>query len=141
MSIRKATPDDYGEIKDLLDELGYPGTADFLQGRIECIVNHPDADLYVYETEKNIVAFIALNYILQLALPGDFALISYFAVHHSWHRKGIGKEMEAFCVELARQRNCDRIEVHCQERRKEAHWFYIRRGYRESPKYFVKSLI
>jgi hypothetical protein len=56
------------------------------------MIRRPDAGLYVCETEKSIVAFIALNYIIQLALPGDFARISYFAVHHSWQRKSVGKK-------------------------------------------------
>ena len=41
---------------------------------------------------------------------------------------------------LAVKRGCDRIELHCHARRTNAHGFYARLGYTESPKYFVKSL-
>ena len=32
----------------------------------------------------------------------------------------------------------DRMEVHCHSKRTNAHSFYARRGYEESPKYFLK---
>jgi GNAT superfamily N-acetyltransferase len=48
--------------------------------------------------------------------------------------------METHVSTLARERSCDRIEVHCHSRRTDAHRFYERQGYEESPKYFTKSL-
>lgn len=54
---------------------------------------------------------------------------------------GIGAALEARATELAKARGCDRIEVHCHSRRVDAHRFYFRQGYSESPKYLVKSLI
>ncbi|HZE85293.1 MAG TPA: hypothetical protein VE035_13355 [Puia sp.] len=41
---------------------------------------------------------------------------------------------------MARSRKCDRIEVHCHLRRKDAHRFYEQQGYTDSPKYLIKSL-
>jgi len=41
---------------------------------------------------------------------------------------------------LARQRGCDRLEVHCHGRREREHAFYRREGFVEAPKYFAKSL-
>jgi hypothetical protein len=49
--------------------------------------------------------------------------------------------MEAYCEQLARERGCDRMEVHCHSRRVRAHAFYGRQGYEESPKYLIKKLI
>jgi GNAT superfamily N-acetyltransferase len=66
--------------------------------------------------------------------------MSYFAVDKNIRSKGIGRKIEEYCTDLAIKRNCDRIEVHCHSRRKDAHWFYIRQGFTESPKYFIKML-
>ncbi len=140
MGIRKATLDDSKAIRGLLEELGYPQEETVVAQKMAVLINTTGSGVYVYEDAGDIIAFIAMNFIPQLALTGDFMRISYFAVHHQWQGKGIGKELEAFCVEVAKRKQCDRMEVHCHERRKEAHQFYYRQGYEESPKYLIKLL-
>jgi GNAT superfamily N-acetyltransferase len=135
MSIRKAAG-----IKKLLDQLDYPGTESFLTQKMEIVLNNPLSVLLVYECEEKIAAFIIIDFLPQLGLEGDIAHIGYFAVDEAYRSKGIGRDMEAYIEQLAREKNCDRIEVHCHERRKDAHRFYFRQGYYESPKYLMKSL-
>jgi GNAT superfamily N-acetyltransferase len=140
MSIRNAALEDHSAICQLLDQLDYPGAEPFLLQKMIRILNDPAASLIVYESEGKIKAFMSINFITQLALEGDFARISYFAVNNSVRSQGIGRQMEAYCEQLARNRKCDRIEVHCHERRTAALNFYHRNGYADSPKYLVKSL-
>ncbi|HTI09872.1 MAG TPA: GNAT family N-acetyltransferase [Puia sp.] len=90
--------------------------------------------------EAKILGFISLHFIPQIALEGDFARISYFAVHERARGGGIGQALEEHCMELARERGCSLIEVHCHTRRERAHAFYFRQGYEESPKYLIKRL-
>ncbi|HXB92971.1 MAG TPA: GNAT family N-acetyltransferase, partial [Puia sp.] len=89
----------------------------------------------------DILAVLSLHFIPQLAVEGDFARISYFAVDDDARSQGIGRTMEERVVALARERGCHLIEVHCHERRTHAHRFYLRQGYRESPKYMIKNLL
>jgi GNAT superfamily N-acetyltransferase len=140
MGIRKATLADHDGIKDLIDQLDYFGSESFLQSKMEIVINNPLEELLVYELEDRVVSFIVLEFLPQLGLEGDIARIGYFAVDKNVRSKGIGREMEEYCEKLARERHCDRIEVHCHERRKDAHRFYFRQGYFESPKYLMKSL-
>ena len=140
MSIRNATPEDHDAIKYLLDQLDYPGTEGFLHYKMIQLISHPSSALLVYESDGRVVAFLSLNFITQLALEGDIARISYFAVDQSARGEGIGRQMEAYCEQMARSRQCDRIEVHCHQRRTDAHRFYERQGYIDSPKYLVKTL-
>jgi len=140
MNIRKATMNDEPRITELLNQLGYPGTESFLLEKMQVISNSPNSELFVYEKDQKVIAVISMNFVPQLALKGDFARISYMAVDAFERSNGVGKELEELCVSLARTRNCERIEVHCNERRLDAHRFYIRQGYYESPKYFVKKL-
>jgi GNAT superfamily N-acetyltransferase len=98
------------------------------------------AGLVEAEGAGKILGFLSLHFIPQIALQGDFARISYFAVDESTRGKGVGKEMEEYCTRLARERGCHLIEVHCHTRRVRAHDFYFRQGYAESPKYLVKRL-
>ena len=138
--IRPASPSDAPAITALLTQLGYPGTADFLPQKLAKMLDHPDEILLVAEAENQVLAFISFHIIPQIALPGDFARISYFAVDALARSLGIGKAMEEYCTNLARERQCDRIEVHCHSRRTDAHRFYFRQGFEESPKYLIKKL-
>jgi len=142
MGIRPANNSDWTAISHLLDQLGYPDTAPFLEEKIKKITAHPDERLLVYEdgTEGPIIAFISLHFIPQIALEGDFARISYFTVEDTARSRGIGQEMEEYCTQLARERGCHLMEVHCHTRRTRAHDFYFRQGYSESPKYLIKRL-
>jgi GNAT superfamily N-acetyltransferase len=151
MSIRLAKPADAPAIENLLQQLGYSGTGGFLNQKLERMLDDPDERVFVYEVDSphargqasarpEVVALVSLHFIPQLALAGDFARISYFAVDDRFRSKGIGHQMEEHIVALARQRHCDRIEVHCHWQRGDAHRFYFRQGYEEAPKYLIKRL-
>lgn len=138
--IREAKAEDWKAISELLEQLGYPETETFMQEKIEKLILHPDEKLLVFEEDHKVVACISMHYIPQLGLVGDIAIISYLVVSNAIRSKGIGRKLEEYCTDLARKRNCDRIQVHCHSRRTEAHRFYARQGYSEAPKYFSKML-
>jgi len=124
----------------LLEQLGSPGTAAFINEKITRMTSSPDEALLVYEIEGEVQALISLHFIPQIALPGDFARISYFVVDDRFRGQGVGREMLAYGTQLARKRQCNRFEVHSHARRTGAHRFYIREGFEESPKYLIKGL-
>ena len=140
MVIRKAVIEDWKQISSLLDQLDYSNTESFIKEKLEVLLRNPNEELLVFEESNQVIAFISMHFIPQLALKGDFARISYFAVDQHIRSKGLGRKIEEYCTNLAIEKNCDRIEVHCHSRRTDAHRFYMRQGYSESPKYFIKML-
>ncbi|NDI87335.1 MULTISPECIES: GNAT family N-acetyltransferase [Undibacterium] len=140
ISLRPARPQDAQAVADLLAELDYPGSHAFIESRIKQLLSHPDATLIVAVDEQAVLGCISLHFIPQLALAGDFCRISYFCVADGARNRGIGALLEQRAVQLAADYGCDRIEVHCHERRTDAHRFYARQGYAESPKYFNKKI-
>lgn len=140
MGLRKAKIEDHKQISLLLTQLDYPNTEPFIKEKIEILLMDPNEELLVFEEDKDIIALISVHFIPQLAVKGDFARISYFVVHEKIRSKRIGREIEEYCNDLAIKRKCDRVEVHCHSRRRDAHRFYIRQGFKESPKYFIKML-
>jgi len=140
MAIRKATVNDSDTIANLLDQLDYPDTRGFLPEKIARIMACQDDGLLVYELDKKVVAFISFHFITTIGLEGDVARINFFCVDKGYRSKGIGHEMIEYFTRLANERKCDRIEVHSHSRRTDAHRFYYREGYAESPKYLVKVL-
>jgi N-acetylglutamate synthase-like GNAT family acetyltransferase len=140
MSIRNAMPSDAEAIRDLLRQLDYPTTDGFIEEKLPLMLNHPDQSLVVYEKQGKVVGMISIHFVPQIALTGDFANISYLAVDENVRGEGIGAKLEAYCTQLATERKCDRIYVHCHIRREDAHRFYDRQGYQESRKYLMKKL-
>ena len=142
MPIRLAHIDDHAGISRLLAQLEYPGTEGFLQTRLATMLADPAETLLVWAEDPapTILAFLSLHFIPQIALQGDFARISYFAVDDTARSKGIGRQLEETATRLARERGCTLLEVHCHSRRSRAHDFYRRQGYEESPKYLIKKL-
>lgn len=138
--IRKATIADKEILVQLMNELDYPQTEPFIERRISELLAHSDHELFLYEVDGDVAGCISIHYIPQLALAGDIAIISYLAVRKGVRSRGIGKLLEDHAVQQAALRKCDRIQVHSSLRRVDAHRFYERQGYVESPKYFSKSV-
>jgi GNAT superfamily N-acetyltransferase len=138
--IRNATIEDSDSMVELLMQLGYADTQSFIKQRIQELLEHPDAMLLLYEKDEKILALLSLHVIPQIALLGSFLRISYFIVDEHARSLKIGAELEMYVTRIAKERGCDRIEVHCHEKRKDAHRFYERQGYVESPKYFMKHI-
>jgi GNAT superfamily N-acetyltransferase len=140
MQIREGTVEDSCAIAELLTDLGYLGTEPFIKTKMAQLREHPDARVFVAVKGHQILGFISLHFIPQLALEGDFCRISYFCVRESSRNQGVGAALEKKAEYEARARGCDRIEVHCHSRRELAHKFYFRQRYVESPKYLMKLL-
>jgi len=138
--IRTATTADHPAISSLLTQLGYPNTEAFLPEKLERMLQDADELLLVYETEGKVAGFMSLHFIPQIARRGDYATISFFAVDSRVRGNGIGKAMENYATEKARERGCEGIFLHCNTHRTDAHRFYFRQGYEESPKYLLKKL-
>ncbi|SER49007.1 GNAT family N-acetyltransferase [Myroides profundi] len=140
MEIRKMEINDADVVANLLEQMGYPNTLGFLPHRIAEMNNCEREALLVVEDEGQVIAFISVHFIPQIALEGDFARISYFAVDQNIRSKGVGRLVEEHVTALAKSRGCDRIELHSHSRRTDAHRFYFRQGYEDVPKYLVKYL-
>lgn len=140
VEIRSAVTADTPAISRLLAQLGYPANQPYVERRVTEQLAHPDALLLVAQSGAGVVGFISLHIISQLALAGDFCRVSYLCVDEDARSMGVGALLEACAERHARALGCDRIELHSNARRHDAHRFYQRCGYEDSPKYFVKRL-
>ncbi|BAN95505.1 GCN5-like N-acetyltransferase [Plautia stali symbiont] len=113
MNIREAQAKDSFALSALLTELGYRGTEKFISDRLGQLCAHPDETLLVAEHGNQLLGFLSLHFIPQLALAGDFARISYFCIAEGERSKGSGQQLLNHAEQLARARGCDRMEVHC----------------------------
>ncbi|EOQ68965.1 GNAT family N-acetyltransferase [Acinetobacter pittii] len=140
MNIRFAKSEDTQAICDLLKQMGYLKPLTLIQKKFELLNNDSNSKILVAEEEDKICGFLSLYFIPQIALQGDFAKICYLCVDEKMRSKGVGHLLVQEAERLARQRGCDRMELHSGMQRPLAHQFYLREGYIEAPKYFRKAL-
>ncbi|MCG9481578.1 GNAT family N-acetyltransferase [Acinetobacter sp. P1(2023)] len=140
MNIRFAKSEDTQTICDLLKQMGYLQPLALIQEKFELLNNDSNSKILVAEEEDKICGFLSLYFIPQIALQGDFAKICYLCVDEKMRSKGVGHLLVQEAERLARQRGCDRMELHSGMQRPLAHQFYLREGYIEAPKYFRKAL-
>lgn len=141
MKIRLANMQDSFALGALLTELGYGNTEAFIEHRLNQLIGDPAEQLLVAEYEGIVLGFLSLHFIPQLALAGDFARVSYFCIAEGKRSAGAGHQLLQYAENLARERGCDRVEVHCHQHRSKANAFYAREGYSESPRYLIKDLL
>ncbi len=141
MAIRLAISDDAPDLSRLMTQLGYPGTEDFIAEHLAGVLDDAMEVLLVWEEEDRVTGFLSMDFSVYLPVKGLVATIKAFAVDEGARSQGIGAQLEAAATRRAMERGCDRIVVHCAERRTLAHAFYFRQGYEEDPKYLIKRLL
>lgn len=140
VNIRAAKWEDTQAICNLLKQMGYPQPLALIQEKFEILHNDLKAEILVAEEEDKVCGFLSLYFIPQIALKGDFAKVCYLCVDENIRSKGVGHLLLQQAEQLARQRGCDRMELHSGEQRTLAHQFYLQEGYVDAPKYFRKAL-
>jgi N-acetylglutamate synthase-like GNAT family acetyltransferase len=141
MMIRNATYKDAPEIRCLLEALGYKTSISMLVDQLKALFGKEGHEVWVYELRNEVVGFVSVHYLPQLAFDGGLMLISYLSVDESVKDSGVDRALEQHITEQARIKKCERIQVHCLDWRTPAHQFYAQQGYREYPKYFSKRLV
>ena len=140
MEIRAARPDDAQQIADLLGQLGYKSTSQQVDRRLANMTAETGQHVLVAELEGKVVGLTTLN--IRHVISGDapFARIASVVVAESLRSRGIGGRLIDAVESIAREAGCERIEVTSGAHRPRAHEFYLRRGYVEFPRRFIKQL-
>ena len=141
MTIRNATYRDADYIKGLLNALGYAANLSLLIDQLERLFGDGDHQAYVCEYNKEIVGFVTVHYLPQLAFDGGVAIISHLSASENVQNINVQAALEKHVTEQARIRKCERIQVHCLDWRTPVHQFYLSHGYQDYPKYFAKRLM
>lgn len=140
MNIRLAQWEDTETICYLLKQMGYSQPLKVVQEQFQILSKDPNAITLVAVNDLKVYGVLSLYFIPQIALQGDFAKIYYLCVDEKMRSKGVGHLLVQEAERLAKQRGCDRMELHSGIQRTLAHQFYLREGYVEAPKYFRKVL-
>jgi len=138
MILREAKISDAHAIQDLLIQLGYPTFDE--QEVVNKIKIHqqPGYKILIADVDNKTVGFISFHWFDLMHWKGMLGRITSFCVHDLFRSKGVGqallKETEAFFV----KQGCIKIEVTSNQRRTKTHEFYLKAGYGEDSRRFVK---
>ena len=140
MNIRPATIKDAGKVQELIAQLGFIHSLDFIQTKLQKLLDSPNDIVLVAEDHEAVQGLITLHFALQLGFEGDIMTIGYLVVDQAYRGLGVGGRLEEYASLIAQKRKCSLIEVYSQAKRTDAHRFYERQGYGVAEKFFSKTL-
>ena len=123
MNILLAQSQDTEAICHLLEQMGYSQPLGLVQEQFQKLSEDPNAITLVAADDSHVYGVLSLYFIPQIALKGDFAKICYLCVDQNMRGKGVGHLLIQEAERLAKQRGCDRMELHSGIQRPLAHQF------------------
>jgi ribosomal protein S18 acetylase RimI-like enzyme len=139
MHIEQATLTDSFSISKLLGQLGYATSQMEVLRRIN-IFTEPGYKLLVAKENETVLGFIALHIYHQIHHGGPIGRITSFCVDEKVRGKGIGSALLDEAEKYFAEHGCIKIEVTSNKRRDQTHEYYLRHGYSETSKHFVKII-
>jgi GNAT superfamily N-acetyltransferase len=138
MIIRQASPHDWQAIQQLLEELGYPaGDQNSVTSGI-LKYTQDGYHLIVSEVNGQPIGFISLHWYNIFHSPKPVGRITAMCVEPQARGQEVGSGLLAAGEGYLRSKGCDVVEVTSHVRRTLTHRFYLKHGYSEDSKRFVK---
>ena len=131
MNIRHAIPTDIPHMLPLLEQLGYPTTAEGLADRMRVYADQEHYAVLVAEVDHQIVGIVALIFSEHFTKKGKRCRVEVLVVDAAYRRMGIGRALIEHAEELARQKGCTSMGLTSGMRRagEGTHDFYRSLGY------------
>lgn len=130
---------DQARLVELLAAMDYPEVGHLVEQNIAVQISHPDALTLVAEINQKVVGFISVHFMTQLALNGEVCFINFFSIDPLFRSQGVGAMLLKEAEHYAQARACYSMELSSNLRRAKAHAFYLKQGYIETSRYFVKE--
>ena len=128
--IREMTANDAGAVNTLSKQLGYPLSIGQTLQNINMILQSKDHTAFVAEYENEIVGWIgAAQAIMIEVMP--HCEINGLVIDENHRGMGIGKLLINNVKQWAKEKGNDKIGLHCNVKRTEAHLFYQHLGFTE----------
>ena len=137
MTIELATAADAGALAALSGELGYPSTASEIVSRLGALPG--DHRVWVARSGEGVVGWIHA-YVARHLVLDPYVEIGGLVVAEGARGHGIGPRLIEQACAWARALGCERVGVHSNVVRVDAHRFYEREGLERSSVHFKRSV-
>jgi GNAT superfamily N-acetyltransferase len=138
--LRNVQAGDCAAFAGLLEELGYPSTAEQAAERIQRIDKDPSTLVIVAEVEGELAGFVALHIQNLVERDDPGCSVAGIVVGERFRRQGIGELLMAAVEYEARKRGGRYLALNTSERRANAHAFYEALGYEHTGRRYRKEL-
>ena len=142
MKVRELQTEDIPQLVNLMDQLGYPTSLEKLESRFSNIQSQPTYHTLVAELNNKVVGMVGLCHNLFYEYDNSYVRIVAFIVDINHRRKGIGEKLMCEAEKWAVNQGATYVMLNSgnREERKEAHKFYLNRGYKDKSTGFSKLL-
>lgn len=137
--IREAENKDANDLSLLLQQLGYPSPLDESLKRIQ-LHRQDGYQLMVCELDHRCIGFIALHWYHAFHHPKLIGRVIAFCIEEKYRSKGYGSRLLEYAEDFFQQKNCLKVELTSNLKRKESHEYYLHKGYHQVSMHFVKYL-
>lgn len=141
VNIRPALNSEFSEIHKLiclLEETEIP--ADLFASVFTKNLNDTTIFYFVSEENKRITGFISIHIQHLLHHWGKVAEIQELCVYPEYRNNGTGNLLLKKAINIARENDCELIELAASRRREKAHRFYLKNGFNNSHFKFTMPL-
>lgn len=140
ITIRQADESDANALAVLVAERGfdYPTEISLVRERLSELIHAGDCIL-VAARDSKVIGMALLHRTRFLHRPPDGRIVS-LVVSETYRSRCIGARLIEAAESVFRNWGCGRVEVTSGAAREAAHRFYVRAGYSEQPKRFIKLL-
>jgi len=138
--IRDARQEDAPAVARVVDQLGYPTSAEAGAARLRRLAESPADRVFVAELDGEIVGAASVHVSLTIEYDEPAAKLSAIVVDEGHRRRRVGEALVAAVEEEAARQGCCLVFMTTAERRADAHAFYRRLGYEETGRRFAKPL-
>ena len=145
-AIRAATVEDWPQVAGLLVELGRdvsPSAASNPSYVIRFgghLALRESRTLVAEASDERVLGFLDMEFRQRLGHPRPQAWVNDLVVTEAERGRGIGSALLDRAEELARKRGCFRMSLETAGWREDTHTFYMRQGWTDNGKWFVKLL-
>lgn len=137
--IRAARLDDAPVLADLLDELGFPATAEVVTQRLETRVQAGETTL-VGTSGAKVLGFVTVHVTPVLHRPAPVGRMTALVVARAARGQGLGRALVAAAERWLADAGCGLVEVTSNQTLSNAHAFYEKLGYARTSYRFGKTL-
>ena len=141
ITVREMLVEDAEAVALLSGQLGYPLSKEQILINIENVMQSKMHTAFVALHEKNIVGWIGAAQAMMIEVM-KHCEINGLVIDEQYRGKGIGKLLVEKVRQWAKVNGNDKLTLHCNTKRTEAHLFYEHMGFKEikQQKYFELTL-
>ena len=130
ISIREMIANDANAVNTLSGQLGYPLSIEQTLQNINSVLQSKDHTAFVAESENKVVGWIGASQAIMIEVI-PYCEINGLVIDQDHRGMGIGKLLVDKVKQWAREKNNNKIGLHCNVKRTEAHLFYEHLGFKE----------